>query len=120
MMAEQGHFLYPSPEAYAARYSYGPSQGSLMPAMNHGNSFAPTSGSEGGIAMGDFDMSSSYATDGTGYAAGRSKTSMADSSYAVMNPAVVFSDDILLHFRFCTILPLQLPGSSVLDDDNLQ
>lgn len=35
-------------------------------------------------------------------------------------PAVVFSDDILLHFRFCTILPLQLPGSSVLDDDNLQ
>lgn len=87
MMAEQGHFLYPSPEAYGARYSYGPSQGSLMPAMNHGNSFAPTSGSEGGIAMGDFDMSSSYATDGTGYAAGRSKTSMADSSYAVMNPA---------------------------------
>lgn len=87
MIPEQGHFLYPPPGDYGARYGYPSSQGSLMPSMNHGSSFAVAGATDAGIAMGDFDMSSSYTTDATGFTAVRSKTSMADSSYTVMNPA---------------------------------
>lgn len=87
MIPEQGHFLYPPPGDYGTRYGYAASQGSLMPSVNHGSSFAVAGSSEAGITMGDFDMSSSYTTDATGFTAVRSKTSMADSSYTVMNPA---------------------------------
>ncbi|KAL9963971.1 hypothetical protein ACROYT_G027536 [Oculina patagonica] len=87
MMPEQGHFLYPPPGDYGARYGYTSSQGSLMPSMNHGSSFAVAGATDAGIAMGDFDMSSSYTTDATGFTAVRSKTSMADSGYTMMNPA---------------------------------
>lgn len=87
MIPEQGHFLYPPPEDYGSRYSYSSTQGGLMSAMNHGNSFTAAGASDAGITMGDFDMASSYTTDGSGYSAVRSKTSMADSSYTMMNPA---------------------------------
>lgn len=87
MLPEQGHFLYPSPGDYGGRYGYTSSQGGLMSTTNHTSSFGTAGISDAGIAMGDFDMSSSYTTDGTGYSAVRSKTSMADSSYAVVSPA---------------------------------
>lgn len=87
IIPEQGHFLYPPPGDYGARYGYASTQSSLMPSMNHGSSFAVAGSSEAGITMGDFDMSSSYTTDASGFTAVRSKTSMADSSYTVMNPA---------------------------------
>ena len=58
-----------------------------MTSMNHGSSFTAPGATDAGIAMGDFDMASSYTTDGTGYSAVRSKTSMAESSYTVMSPA---------------------------------
>jgi len=87
VLPEQGHFLYPPPGDYGARYGYTSTQGGLMSSMNHGSSFSPAGASDAGIAMGDFDMSSSYTADGTGYSAVRSKSSMADSSYTVMSPA---------------------------------
>lgn len=87
MIPEQGHFLYPPPGDYGARYGYASSQGSLMSSVTHGSSFAVAGANDTGISMGDFDMSSSYTTDATGFTAVRSKTSMADSSYTVMNPA---------------------------------
>ena len=91
-LSDQGHFLYPSPGDYGARYSYASNQASVMPAMNNASSFAAihpsASASDVGIAMGDFDMTSSYSsTDCAGYAHVRSKTNMADSNYAVMNAA---------------------------------
>lgn len=83
--SEQGHFLYPSPGDYGARFY--PSQGSLMSSMGHGNSYSATGASETGINLGDFDMTSSYATEGPGYSAVRSKNSIPDSSYTMMTPA---------------------------------
>ena len=87
MLPEQGHFLYPPPGDYGGRYGYASTQGGLMSSMNHGSSFTAPGATDAGIAMGDFDMASSYTTDGAGYSAVRSKTSMAESSYTVMSPA---------------------------------
>ena len=40
LSSEQGHFLYPPPGDYGARFGYSTSQGSLMSSMGHGNSYA--------------------------------------------------------------------------------
>lgn len=87
LSSEQGHFLYPPPGDYGARFGYSTSQGSLMSSMGHGNSYAAAGASETGINLGDFDMTSSYATEGSGYSAVRSKTSIPDSSYTMMTSA---------------------------------
>ena len=86
MIPEQGHFLYPPPGDYGARYGYSSTQSSLIPSMNHGSSFAVAGSSDAGITMGDFDMSSSYTTDATGFTAVRSKTSMAAYEYRGISP----------------------------------
>lgn len=57
-----------------------------MTAVNHGSSYTATGSSDAAVSMGDFDMSSSYTTDGTSYSFVRSKNSMADSSYAMITP----------------------------------
>ncbi|XP_068732820.1 regulatory factor X 4-like isoform X2 [Montipora capricornis] len=87
MIPEPGHFLYPSPGDYGTRYGYTSAPGNPMTSVNHGSSYSATGTSDAAIGMGDFDMSSSYTTDGTSYTIVRSKNSMADSSYAVMTPA---------------------------------
>lgn len=86
MLPEQAHFLYPSPGDYGARYGYTSATVGSMTAVNHGSSYTATGGSDAPVSMGDFDMSSSYTTDGTSYSIVRSKNSMADSSYAMVTP----------------------------------